>query len=240
MPQPSQPARRPRATRAPLSPPLAARALAACALAACALAACALAACATQEEAPPPPHTSAALSAALEALAKTCARDPAEGRARLEALTLTRAEVVALLMAEGREGVEALAPPQSPTRRALALAERYATALAPRFVAEGCEELARAERLGWGQVSLDRVGPNQGARNAPGDLALLLALPARPALYTARWHAPHETLGLRVSGFVWAGGRWRALLKLGELLEPWRAEELARAEAGVAISGAAP
>jgi hypothetical protein len=55
-------------------------------------------------------------------------------------------------------------------------------------------------------------------------------MPQRPPLYHVRFLKPQEAKlssarGLRLNGFVFIGGRWATLLKLGVELEPWREQE---------------
>lgn len=82
---------------------------------------------------------------------------------------------------------------------------------------------------GFTEVHVERVGPAYPAQTTPGDRALLEAfVPRGLAMYTVRLRKPGDTLGLRFNGFVYHGGRWRALLKAYDHLpEPAPAEPAA-------------
>ena len=156
------------------------------------------------------PHTARALLNELEDLIKAISQTPERGRELLATHTLTQAEVESLFEAP----------------KARVLASHYTQVLKPSFLLEAPKEFHAIYKRGFHQVKLLRVGPNGGKRNHPGDLKLLESMPSRPALYSARFQLPDSERGLRVGGWVFINGRWATLLKLGELLEPWRAEEL--------------
>lgn len=75
------------------------------------------------------------------------------------------------------------------------------------------------------EVKVEGVGPAWPAATTRGDQALLDAMRVKHRLYTVRLQKPGEALGVRLNGFVYLGGRWRALLKAYEHLDPPPAPE---------------
>ncbi len=139
------------------------------------------------------------LRRAFEAVVEAARRsDEAAIVAELETFLATREELVALF---GAEVGAAVWPGYSDT-----VAGDLRKQAAPVII----ERVAD----GFTEVYVERVGPAYPARTTPGDRALLDAFAPRGlAMYTVRLRKPGETLGLRLNGFVYHGGRWRALLK---------------------------
>jgi len=184
------------------------------------------------------PYEPRALKASLKALATQAHTLQAlKGEARLHAqeeltntlkrLLLTRDELISLFEPQ-RSSLPSVH--QRPSPRTLALLKRYQETLTPAFLSEAPDVLATAIQGGLSEVVIRRVGPGRGEDNTPGDLKLLEAMPQRPPLYHARLLKPQEATlssarGLRLNGFVFIGGRWATLLKLGVELESWGGQE---------------
>jgi len=175
------------------------------------------------------PFEPAALSALMAELSREAAAlsdDASIERFRVERLSP--------LIASDEQLLQLLQPQGgSPSPVVQALMRRYRDQLAPRFLSEGPAVLAEAHRAGLRRVAVTRVGPSRGAQNTPGDLKLLEALPKRPPLYHVRYlpkQSPEQSAqalkGLRLNGFIYTSTGWRALFKLGESLESWRASDL--------------
>ncbi|MAD61516.1 MAG: hypothetical protein CMH49_08405 [Myxococcales bacterium] len=78
--------------------------------------------------------------------------------------------------------------------------------------------LQECAKLGYSRLEISRVGPQAGASNAHGDLALLELLKSRDGLYTVRLKRNESDLqALRMSGWLYDQDLgWVTLLKLGE------------------------
>lgn len=74
------------------------------------------------------------------------------------------------------------------------------------------------------EVRVEGVGPAYPAATTRGDQALLDALETRRPMFTVRLIKPGEQLGLRLNGFLFHEGRWRALFKAYEHFAPPAAE----------------
>lgn len=116
----------------------------------------------------------------------------------LEPLLVTREELVALF---GAEAGEAAWP-------------GYSDQIAGGLRAEAADVIIERVKDGFDTVEIERVGPAYPDRTTPGDTRLIESLvPRGLAMYAVRLKRPNSNLGLRLNGFVFHGGRWRALLK---------------------------
>ena len=191
---------------------------------------CCLSACERSTE---EPRAQAFEPAALSALMRELSRE-ASALGDEASTERFRAERLSPLIASDEQLLKLLQPRGgAPSPVVQALMRRYRDQLAPRFLSEAPAVLAEAHRAGLRRVAVTRVGPSRGAQNTPGDLKLLEALPKRPPLYHVRYLpeqspelSPQALKGLRLNGFIYTRAGWRALFKLGESLESWRASDL--------------
>ena len=102
----------------------------------------------------------------------------------------------------------------------------YQRTIAPQVMQEAPYTIQDVIGRGMTHVTVQRIGPNVGKHLSPGDLILLENLPSRPALFTVRIHQVNDPLGLRLNAFFYDQGQWKSFFKLGELLEPWKMEQL--------------
>ena len=162
--------------------------------------------------APPPPYSAGALRDLLQESVDDLIKHPERGSKILEEMIATKDELKTLLQPE-------LLDP---------LSRHYTETLAPHFLREAPKNIAALYTRGYTEIAVSRVGPNSGKYISTGDLELLKKLPQRPALYVVRFRPPGAKIGLRMSGWTFINQRWVTLLKIGELLTPWRADELKR------------
>lgn len=65
---------------------------------------------------------------------------------------------------------------------------------------------------------VETTGPAHPAATTRGDMQILDNLVEPRPIYTARFRRPGETLGVRMNGFVYIDGEWKALFKVHEHL----------------------
>jgi len=159
---------------------------------------------------PPPPYSAWALRDLLQDTVDELIKHPEQGAKILEKLIATEDELKTLLHPD-------LLDP---------LSRHYTETLTPSFLREAPQNITAVYTRGYTEIAVARVGPNSGKHLSAGDLELLQKLPQRPALYVVRFRPPGAKIGLRMSGWTFINQRWVTLLKLGELLTPWRADEL--------------
>lgn len=158
----------------------------------------------------------------LVAAARAGERDAVLGL--IEPLLLTRDDLVTLF---GPTAGEAAWP-------------GYSDQIAGRLRVEAADVIIERVRDGFDTVDVERVGPAYPDRTTPGDQRMLEALvPRGLAMYTVRLREPNGKLGLRFNGFIFHGGRWRALLKAYDFL-PREPEPEATPAADAPPDGIAP
>lgn len=116
----------------------------------------------------------------------------------LEPLLVTREELVALF---GPRAGQAAWP-------------GYSDQIAGGLRTEAADVIIERVKDGFDTVEVVRVGPAYPDRTTPGDTRLIESLvPRGLAMYSVRLKQPDGKLGLRLNGFIFHDGRWRALLK---------------------------
>ncbi|MEZ4465726.1 MAG: hypothetical protein R3F60_00015 [bacterium] len=155
---------------------------------------------ASEEDGPFKPDSPQALRDALQAdvqrLVET--RDPAIAVEALSRYALTEPELVELFGPE-------LAAQAWPGYRDQVLGGLKAEA--------GAVLLREAVENGRTEVWVEAIGPAWPGRTTRGDQRYLDAMKVKRPLYTIRLQKPGETLGVRLNGFVYLNGQWKALLK---------------------------
>lgn len=97
----------------------------------------------------------------------------------------------------------------------------YSDVIAAKLRAEAPKRIIEQVRdRGLTEVVVEQVGPAYPQNTTPGDQRVLDAMLQKQPMYTVRLQKPGETLGLRLNGFVFHEGRWRAFLKSYDHLEP--------------------
>ncbi len=66
---------------------------------------------------------------------------------------------------------------------------------------------------GYTEVEVVRVSSIRPRATTAGDITMLESLKVPVEMYSVRLHHPDDTLGLRLNGFIYLDGQWRALLK---------------------------
>ncbi len=154
---------------------------------------------------PQSPDDHIALRLAFEKVADAAkGGDPAAVVRALEPFLATRDELVTLFGPEA--GARAW--------------KGYSDTIAATLRAEAGEVIVRQVKDGLTEVAVELVGPEFPARTTPGDQRLLDAMRAKRPMYSVRLRRPGELLGLRLNGFVYIDGKWRALLKTYDHLDP--------------------
>lgn len=92
------------------------------------------------------------------------------------------------------------------------------------FLDEAPQIIVDRVREGYTEVFAAYVGPAAPAYTTPGDQRMLDALKTKGFMGTIWLRPPGQKLGLRINGFVYQGGKWRALLKSYDWLRPKAAE----------------
>ncbi len=155
-------------------------------------------------EGSPAPDDPAALKALFEGVVQA-ARQGGDGSAVVRALEPFLAT---------RQDLDALFGPEIGARAWVGYSDKVAAALR-----EDAGAVVPAQvRAGRTEVWVEQVGPAFPDRTTAGDQAILDAMHPKRPLYTVRLQRPGEKLGLRLNGFVFLNGRWRALLKAYDYL----------------------
>lgn len=160
---------------------------------------------AQQAQAPLPPEHPRRLLQTLEAFAQDLAAqpDPAKAKAFLEGFALTKAQMLQLFGPEKGE----------------AAWQGYEERILPALRAEAgpvlLREIVDEKRT---EAWVEPVGPAWPGATTRGDQQILDALVEQRPVYTARLRRPGEVLGLRLNGFVYLDGAWKALFKVYEHL----------------------
>lgn len=154
---------------------------------------------------PLPPEHPRRLLQTLEAFAQTQVDSPSPDKARafLEAFALTKPQMLTLFGPERGEKAWA-----GYTDRVLPALRAQAGAVLVREIVEEKRTTA------W----VEPVGPAYPAATTRGDQQILDALAEKRPVYTARLRRPGEVLGLRLNGFVYIDGAWKALFKIHDHL----------------------
>lgn len=164
-----------------------------------------LAGCAPPEEAPLPPEHPRQLLQTLEAFAKDLSADakPEKATAFVEQFALTKPQMLTLFGPNKGE----------------AAWTGYTEKILPALKAEAGEvlvrEIVQEKRT---EAWVEPVGPAWPGATTRGDQHILDALVTQRPVYTARLRRPGEVLGLRLNGFVYIDGAWKALFKIYEHL----------------------
>ncbi|MEE2788142.1 MAG: hypothetical protein VX589_12440 [Myxococcota bacterium] len=94
----------------------------------------------------------------------------------------------------------------------------YRDGIAVDFKREAAQVFMERARAGLTEVTYHRNGPNNRAETNRGDEAVLDGMQTVHRMFSFRIARPGEALGLRLNGFVYVNGHWRALLKTGDTL----------------------
>ena len=154
---------------------------------------------------PLPPEHPRRLLETFEAFAQTQvdAPSPQKAQAFLEGFALTKPQMISLF---------------GPERGATAWAgytEKVLPALRAESGAVLVREIVEEKRT---EAWVEPVGPAYPAATTRGDQQILDALVDKRPVYTARLRRPGELLGLRLNGFIYVDGAWKALFKIHEHL----------------------
>ena len=154
---------------------------------------------------PLPPEHPRRLLQTLEAFAQTQVESPSPEKAQafLEGYALTKPQMLTLFGPERGEKAWA-----GYTAKVLPAMRAEAGAVLVREIVEEKRTTA------W----VEPVGPAYPAATTRGDQQILDALAEKRPVYTARLRRAGEVLGLRLNGFVYIDGGWKALFKIHEHL----------------------
>jgi hypothetical protein len=130
--------------------------------------------------------------------------DPAKVRAELERYLATQDEVLAMFGPEVGARVWT----------------GYGGPMGKAFLDQAPQQIIDRVKDGYTEVFAAYVGPAAPTYTTPGDQRMLDALRVKGFMGSVWLRPPGAKLGLRLNGFVFHGGKWRALLKTYDWLDP--------------------
>ena len=152
-----------------------------------------------------PPEHPRRLLETFEAFAQTQvdAPSPDKARAFLEGFALTQPQMITLF------------GPERGAKAWMGYSEKVLPALVTEAGPVLVREITEEKRT---EAWVEPVGPAYPGATTRGDQQILDALVDKRPVYTARLRRPGELLGLRLNGFVYIDGAWKALFKIYEHL----------------------
>ena len=96
----------------------------------------------------------------------------------------------------------------------------YGDTIAAKLRAEAAQVIIARVAEGATKIEVRQVGPAYPKHTTLGDQKMLDAMVKKLPMYSVRIHKPGEPLGLRLNGFIFYRGRWRALLKSYDFIDP--------------------